>query len=341
MPALTLVSGINRRTPTQAGTALARLVLDPQLADTTGRYFNGTREVRSSAESYDTRKAADLWGTSTTLTADPARTLRFPLEGASMRRISQEQIRRNADRPGVTARVLPPSPVVRRREERSSYGPPDGFAQDGRARRPPDPRADRPRRAGGRRPAPLGDGAAGDLRGSPPDHAGGPADPRVRRPADREDRQGRWPASRRPPNRLGSQAGRRPAPGPGRTAERHAHGATGDRSHPAGRSRPAAVPLTARVPGGSGEPGLLRGTARRPPPTCPLPRRPSSSWTRVCLLRAEPRSPGALQTPGDKSATHDDPAEPGEDERPAMEHTLFSGANGLDQCSGPTGGFDA
>jgi NAD(P)-dependent dehydrogenase (short-subunit alcohol dehydrogenase family) len=74
MPALTLVPGINRHTPKQSATALARLVLDPQLTDATGRYFNGTREVRSSAESYDTRKAADLWETSSALTADPAMT---------------------------------------------------------------------------------------------------------------------------------------------------------------------------------------------------------------------------------------------------------------------------
>jgi NAD(P)-dependent dehydrogenase (short-subunit alcohol dehydrogenase family) len=69
MPALTLVPGINRHTPVRSGAALARLVLDPRLAGTTGKYFNGMREVRSSAESYDTRKAADLWETSIALTA--------------------------------------------------------------------------------------------------------------------------------------------------------------------------------------------------------------------------------------------------------------------------------
>jgi NAD(P)-dependent dehydrogenase (short-subunit alcohol dehydrogenase family) len=74
MPALTLVPGINRHTPKQSGSALARLVLDPRLAATTGRYFNGERQVRSSAESYDAGKAADLWETSIALTADPALT---------------------------------------------------------------------------------------------------------------------------------------------------------------------------------------------------------------------------------------------------------------------------
>ena len=74
MPALTLIPGINRNTPTHSGAALARLVLDPRLAGTTGAYFNGKREVRSSAESYDARNAADLWETSTALVAALAAT---------------------------------------------------------------------------------------------------------------------------------------------------------------------------------------------------------------------------------------------------------------------------
>lgn len=51
----------------QSGTALARLVLDPELAGVTGKYFSGRRETRSSAESYDLDKAADLWETSIAL----------------------------------------------------------------------------------------------------------------------------------------------------------------------------------------------------------------------------------------------------------------------------------
>jgi hypothetical protein len=70
MPALTVVPGLNRHTPKQSGVALARLVLDPRLADTTGKYFSGKREIQSSAESYDTRKAADLWETSLALTTE-------------------------------------------------------------------------------------------------------------------------------------------------------------------------------------------------------------------------------------------------------------------------------
>ena len=68
MPALTLVPGINRHTPKQSGAALARLILDPALERTTGQYFAGNRQVRSSSESYDIAKAADLWDASMSLT---------------------------------------------------------------------------------------------------------------------------------------------------------------------------------------------------------------------------------------------------------------------------------
>jgi hypothetical protein len=74
MPAPTVISGLNRHTPKQSGVALARLVLDQRLADTTGKYFSGRREIRSSVESDDTRKAADLWDTSIAPTTDPATT---------------------------------------------------------------------------------------------------------------------------------------------------------------------------------------------------------------------------------------------------------------------------
>lgn len=67
LPALTVLPGLNIHTPRRSGRALARLVLDPALAGVTGKYFSGRHEVRSSTESYDTDKAADLWNTSTTL----------------------------------------------------------------------------------------------------------------------------------------------------------------------------------------------------------------------------------------------------------------------------------
>ncbi len=47
--------------PAESGQALARLVLDPALESVSGRYFEGLKEIRSSAESYDLAKAAALW----------------------------------------------------------------------------------------------------------------------------------------------------------------------------------------------------------------------------------------------------------------------------------------
>jgi NAD(P)-dependent dehydrogenase (short-subunit alcohol dehydrogenase family) len=53
--------------PEASGKALARLVLDPDLQDVTGKYFEGMQERASSQESYDPSKAAQLWGTSASL----------------------------------------------------------------------------------------------------------------------------------------------------------------------------------------------------------------------------------------------------------------------------------
>ena len=49
------------------GSALARLILDPSLEGMTGKYFDGFDQVRSSQESYDERKATDLWESSVEL----------------------------------------------------------------------------------------------------------------------------------------------------------------------------------------------------------------------------------------------------------------------------------
>ncbi|KAA8881860.1 SDR family NAD(P)-dependent oxidoreductase [Nocardia colli] len=64
LPALTIVPGLNIHTPRRSAAALARLALDPELAATTGRYFSGRREIRSSKDSYDPDIAKDLWNTS-------------------------------------------------------------------------------------------------------------------------------------------------------------------------------------------------------------------------------------------------------------------------------------
>lgn len=49
------------------GNALARLVLDSSLNQITGKYFDGLEEVPSSAESYDEKKATELWESSVEL----------------------------------------------------------------------------------------------------------------------------------------------------------------------------------------------------------------------------------------------------------------------------------
>lgn len=59
------VDGI--RFPKQSGKDLARLVLDESLAGKSGLYFDGEKEARSSDDSYDLAKAADLWNTSSEL----------------------------------------------------------------------------------------------------------------------------------------------------------------------------------------------------------------------------------------------------------------------------------
>jgi NAD(P)-dependent dehydrogenase (short-subunit alcohol dehydrogenase family) len=54
----------NARNSQTMGSALARLILDSALGDLTGRYFDGLDEVQSSQESYDERKARELWESS-------------------------------------------------------------------------------------------------------------------------------------------------------------------------------------------------------------------------------------------------------------------------------------
>ena len=47
-----------------SGGRLAALAVDPAFDGVTGTYFEGAKEIRSSADSYDAAKAADLWETS-------------------------------------------------------------------------------------------------------------------------------------------------------------------------------------------------------------------------------------------------------------------------------------
>ncbi|WP_304118879.1 SDR family NAD(P)-dependent oxidoreductase [Mycolicibacterium bacteremicum] len=52
-----------------SGARLAALAIDPRYDGVTGAYFEGATAIRSSAESYDTAKALDLWETSMRLVA--------------------------------------------------------------------------------------------------------------------------------------------------------------------------------------------------------------------------------------------------------------------------------
>jgi NAD(P)-dependent dehydrogenase (short-subunit alcohol dehydrogenase family) len=63
LPVMSRLMGFGR-TATQAGADLAHLATASELARVTGKYFSGREPVASSAESYDERKAADLWQTS-------------------------------------------------------------------------------------------------------------------------------------------------------------------------------------------------------------------------------------------------------------------------------------
>lgn len=58
----------NINTAEAAGSALAWVATAPELSDITGTYFDGRRVTRSSAESYDTARAEELWADSLVLT---------------------------------------------------------------------------------------------------------------------------------------------------------------------------------------------------------------------------------------------------------------------------------
>lgn len=61
-PMLRLLPNVNS-TRTSGG-RLAALAVDPAFEGVSGRYFEGAKEIRSSVDSYDEGKAADLWRTS-------------------------------------------------------------------------------------------------------------------------------------------------------------------------------------------------------------------------------------------------------------------------------------
>jgi NAD(P)-dependent dehydrogenase (short-subunit alcohol dehydrogenase family) len=68
IPLLRWVLLKNSHRPEESGEALARLIVDPALAATNGKYFEGLREIASSKESYSEDRAEELWRDSEALT---------------------------------------------------------------------------------------------------------------------------------------------------------------------------------------------------------------------------------------------------------------------------------
>ncbi len=75
IPLLRRVLSPNIHTPAESGAALARLITERDLEGVSGKYFEGSREIRSSVESYDLRLAAELWQGSALLTGVPTEAL--------------------------------------------------------------------------------------------------------------------------------------------------------------------------------------------------------------------------------------------------------------------------
>lgn len=68
LPLLRRLVTPNIHSTMESGAALARLIVDPTLKNTTGRYFEGLKAIRSSADSYDVTRAKELWQASAALT---------------------------------------------------------------------------------------------------------------------------------------------------------------------------------------------------------------------------------------------------------------------------------
>lgn len=69
MKIMTKIMGIVSSTPKRSGKAMARLLLDPTLEKTSGKYFQILKEISSSEDSYDREKARELWESSEELTS--------------------------------------------------------------------------------------------------------------------------------------------------------------------------------------------------------------------------------------------------------------------------------
>lgn len=69
LPALRVLPGVH--STRTSGRYLAALVASPRFDGITGRYFDGLKPIRSSADSYDRDKASDLWRVSEQLAGSP------------------------------------------------------------------------------------------------------------------------------------------------------------------------------------------------------------------------------------------------------------------------------
>lgn len=76
-PVLQVLPGVN--SIATSGRNLAKLAIDAQFEGLSGKYWAGLKEIRSSKESYDAQKAAELWEGSATLVKLSPREVVLPL----------------------------------------------------------------------------------------------------------------------------------------------------------------------------------------------------------------------------------------------------------------------
>lgn len=75
---LRLLATPNTHTPPESGAALARLATAADVEGTTGKYFEGLSEIKSSKDGYDEVKQEDLWNwTVSHLVKDPLEKVKF------------------------------------------------------------------------------------------------------------------------------------------------------------------------------------------------------------------------------------------------------------------------
>ena len=61
LPLVRLLVGSNVHTAARSGSNLAWLATSPDITSTSGKYFEGKKEIKSSKDSYNETKQNDLW----------------------------------------------------------------------------------------------------------------------------------------------------------------------------------------------------------------------------------------------------------------------------------------